>query len=313
MNAETLGALANIVNEAIAKAVQPLQQRIAELGGRKYATPEDVGAAEQASHDRARALETRVKALESAEHPAPYDDSALRKDFDEALADTDRRVELAQKMAVYDDQWIRQTFDAVQATLDQLKAVEPPKPYDDAPLRQEISEAIKFCTSAQDDLLAHIKRLDERSAPTPGTDGKDALALEVLPEIDQAKSYVRNTYAKHNGGLWRSFEQTHGMRGWEVIVDGVHAVMPVLEGKSLTVRVIQSSGTESVLMADLPIQAYKGVYRPEGEYVAHDTATWAGSLWHCNVTGTKAKPGDGSSDWTLAVKKGRDAKEVVRV
>lgn len=307
MNAETLGALATIVGEAIAKAVQPLQQRIAELEGRKGYDDNPVLRSLETLRFAAEDARTRLKALEDrpAEIVAPAVTPEQLEEFRRAWRETDERVKLlAEPAPTYSDQWIRETFDAVQATLDRLKAVEVPKPYDDQPLRQWVTEQLKELPAP-----VAVDGIDG----APGADGKDALALEVLPEIDQSKSYVRNTYAKHNGGLWRSFEQTHGLRGWECIVDGVHAVMPVLEGKSLTLTVIQSSGTESVLMADLPIQEYKGVYRPEEAYIAHDTATWAGSLWHCNVTGTKAKPGDGSSDWTLAVKKGRDAKEVVRV
>lgn len=317
MNAQDIAALGNIVRESIADHVAAATKALSEVFAEQLKGRDEIIESLQREVKTLRIaaedVSERVDALARAEMPAPYDDSALRKDFDDALADTDRRVELAQKMAVYDDQWIRQTFDAVQATLDKLKAVGAPKPYDDSGLRNLVDGAIKVHDAQITVLGEQIAELSSRPAPAPGIDGKDALALEVLPEIDPAKSYVRNTYAKHNGGLWRSFEQTHGMRGWEVIVDGVHAVMPVLEGKSLTVRVIQSSGTESILHAELPIQEYKGVYRPEEAYLQHDTATWAGSLWHCNVTGTKAKPGDGSSDWTLAVKKGRDARETVKI
>lgn len=305
MNAETLGALATIVNEAIAKAVQPLQRRIAELEGRKGYDDTDIRTGVKGLLSVAELNENRLKALEGRRAPEPFDPSALESRIAQFEKDAEAFKTLVEALPIpapaYNDSELREQIKTLVSS--HAKDVEAllqriPKAYDDAPLRQWVTE--------------QIKALPEPTV-THGTDGKDALALEVLPEIDQAKSYVRNTYAKHNGGLWRSFEQTHGMRGWECVVDGVHAVMPAMEGKSLTVRVIQSSGTESMLMADLPIQEYKGVFRPEGEYVAHDTATWAGSLWHCNVTGTKAKPGDGSSDWTLAVKKGRDAKEVVRV
>jgi len=52
---------------------------------------------------------------------------------------------------------------------------------------------------------------------------------------------------------------------------------------------------------------YCGVWFPartyeRGEFVTHD-----GSLWHAK-TATTAKPGDGTADWTLAVKRGRDAR-----
>ena len=58
----------------------------------------------------------------------------------------------------------------------------------------------------------------------------------------------------------------------------------------------------------IPAMIYRGVYR-EAEYQRGDTVTWGGSLWHCDADGTKEKPGDGSRNWTLAAKRGRDGKD----
>jgi hypothetical protein len=46
---------------------------------------------------------------------------------------------------------------------------------------------------------------------------------------------------------------------------------------------------------------YKGTWRSGGDYVAGAFVTHAGTLWHCNVTGTPDKPGT-SDAWTLMVK-----------
>ena len=141
-------------------------------------------------------------------------------------------------------------------------------------------------------------------------DGRDALHLEILPTIDEAKTYARNTYAKHDGGLWRSFEQTSGMRGWECIVEGLKAVSVTQEGdREFSVTLAKSSGAEVAQKFQLPIQIYKGVYREEQAYEVHDNVTWAGSQW----TSTKARNTDkpGSSDaWTLVVKAGRNGKDL---
>lgn len=141
-------------------------------------------------------------------------------------------------------------------------------------------------------------------------DGRDALHLEILPTIDEAKTYARNTYAKHNGGLWRTFEQTSGMRGWECIVEGLKAVSVVQEGdREFSVTLAKSSGVEVVQKFALPIQVYKGVHKDGETYDVHDNVTWAGSQW----TSTKAENTDkpGSSDaWTLTVKAGRNGKDL---
>lgn len=141
-------------------------------------------------------------------------------------------------------------------------------------------------------------------------DGRDALHLEILPTIDETKTYPRNTYAKHDGGLWRSFEQTSAMRGWECIVEGLKAVSVTQDGdREFSVTSAKSSGAEVVQKFALPIQIYKGVFRDDETYDAHDNVTWAGSQW----TSTKAENTDkpGSSDtWTLCVKAGRNGKDL---
>lgn len=141
-------------------------------------------------------------------------------------------------------------------------------------------------------------------------DGRDALHLEILPAIDEAKTYARNTYAKHDGGLWRSFEQTSGMRGWECIVEGLKAVSVAQTGdREFSVTLAKSSGAEVVQKIAMPIQIYKGVHRDGEAYDQHDNVTWAGSQW----TSVKAENTDkpGSSDaWTLVVKAGRNGKDL---
>lgn len=53
---------------------------------------------------------------------------------------------------------------------------------------------------------------------------------------------------------------------------------------------------------------YRGVFTEGKGYEIGDTVTWAGSLWHCDAP-TIDKPGDASSSWTLAAKRGRDGKD----
>ena len=267
MDAQTLGALADIVKDAIAQAVAPLHDRIKELEGRpipqngkdgrdgvdgKDGAPGEKGLDGKDGRDGVDGKDglPGEKGLDGKNaEPASYDDSGLRT-------------------------WIA----------DQLKALPAP---------------------------VAIDGVDGKDG-APGADGRDALQLEILPAIDEQKSYPRGSYAKHAGGLWRSFEQTHGLRGWECIVDGIAWVSPTIDGKHIKMTVRTSSGHEDYADAVIPVQVYKGVF-DASDYEQGDTATWAGSLWHCNMTGTKAKPGDGSPDWTLAVKKGRDGREVVSV
>lgn len=139
-------------------------------------------------------------------------------------------------------------------------------------------------------------------------DGRDALALEVLPSIDETKSYPRGTYASHNGGLWRTFEKSHAMRGWECLVDGVAGVtVEQMGAKGFQIVVERSSGETTIERFALPAMQYRGVFIP-GPYEKGDVVTWGGSAWHC-VEDTSDKPGEpGSKGWLLMVKKGRDGK-----
>jgi len=145
--------------------------------------------------------------------------------------------------------------------------------------------------------------------PQDGAPGRDAIHLEILPAIAEAKSYPRGTYAKHAGGLWRSFESTEGMRGWECIVEGVAAIDVQQVERGFTVTAQRSSGATEVKTLTLPVMMYQGVFK-EGETYDHgDMVTWGGSLWHCDVL-TRDKPGEPNvKAWTLAAKRGRDGKD----
>ena len=47
---------------------------------------------------------------------------------------------------------------------------------------------------------------------------------------------------------------------------------------------------------------FKGAWQAALSYEKGDMATYAGALWHCNMS-TQDRPGDGRA-WTLAVKQG---------
>ena len=185
---------------------------------------------------------------------------------------------------------------AVKGAVDALPPAEPGASVKAEDLRPVIAEEV-------------AKAVHALTLPKDGDPGRDALQLEILPEIDGEKSYARGTYAKHLGGLWRSFERTSGMRGWECIVEGIGAATVEQSGeRGFELALMLSSGAEVRKKLDLPVMIYRGVFAP-GEYAPGDTVTWAGSLWHCDES-THDKPGEpGSKGWRLAVKRGRDGKD----
>lgn len=145
--------------------------------------------------------------------------------------------------------------------------------------------------------------------PADGQPGRDALDIEVLPDIDAAKSYQRGVFATHNGGIWRSYEKTHGMRGWECIARGFPDIRLEMRGeRTLAVISIDSVGKEEIKTFSIPVMIYREVWKEGNTYQQGDTVSFGGSLWHCDASDVTDKPGVPGSRWTLCAKKGRDGK-----
>lgn len=174
------------------------------------------------------------------------------------------------------------------------------KDVDHATFKQAVEEAVSEAVAA----------MPAAEPGKDGEDGRDALALEILPFIDEEKSYPRGSYATHNGGLWRAYEKTHGMRGWECLVDGVAGIdIQRSEQRSFSLTVNRTSGASETKSFDVPVMIYQGVFKSGQEYLPGDTVTWGGSLWHCDEQ-TKDKPGEtDSKGWMLAAKRGRDGRD----
>lgn len=264
-------------------------------------------------------------------------DEGLRKEFGESIgkipvldpkeiaAEASRHIAVPENGKDADPELVR------QAVAEEVAKLPPPKDGESVTLddvRPMIVDAVKSAVEAlppaepgvsatAEDLRPIIaeevaKALEAITLPKDGEPGRDALQLEILPEIVAERSYSRGTYAKHVGGLWRSFERTHGMKGWECIVDGLSSAAVEQSGeRGFELSLVLSSGNEVRKRLDLPVMIYRGVFEP-GDYAPGDTVTWGGSLWHCD-SATSDKPGElGSKGWRLAVKRGRDGKDLAK-
>jgi integrin beta 3 len=60
---------------------------------------------------------------------------------------------------------------------------------------------------------------------------------------------------------------------------------------------------------DFPVMIYRGVYKPETDYVRGDAVTFGGSVFVCAADTTQSRPETEGGAWTLAVKRGRDGKD----
>lgn len=145
-----------------------------------------------------------------------------------------------------------------------------------------------------------------------GDDGKDALGIEILPDIDEDKSYSRGEYATKSGGLWRSHSKTIGMRGWECIVDGLADIDISFDGeRNVTVKLVKSSGAVVEKSFTMPVMIDKGIYRDGETYLKGDVVSYGGSMWTAVKDSADGRPA-ASDDWRITVRKGRDAKISVK-
>ena len=145
-----------------------------------------------------------------------------------------------------------------------------------------------------------------------GKDGKDALEIDIIPGIAKGRTYHRGTYAQHQGGVWKAMRETDHIEddaaraGWACILQGVAAIeVYPLEDGVVAVKSRLSGGADHIAKIDLGGMYYKGVWQ-EGAYQKNAAVTWGGSTWIA-AKATETKPGLDDS-WTLAVKRGRDAK-----
>lgn len=143
-----------------------------------------------------------------------------------------------------------------------------------------------------------------------GIDGRDAGDLEILPGIDEARSYPKGTWASHNGGVWVARKKTNGMDGWDCIVNGYQAIEIEWESeRSLCIAMKMSNGQEQRFSKAFPVLIDRGVFREGNLYKAGDCVSFGGSIWTAKED-TDSKPGEGpDSGWRLAVKRGRDGKD----
>lgn len=159
-----------------------------------------------------------------------------------------------------------------------------------------------------EEVKAILKELvAELPAPENGKDGRDALSLEILPNIDEKNVYSRGHFALHNGGLWRSYEKTKGMHGWECIVEGINAItVSAITERDFNFIIQKSSGVISKLEFTVPVMIYRGYYNEQAKYTEGDMVTFGGSMWYCKSE-TQEKPSDNAAEWIKSVRRGRDS------
>ncbi len=133
--------------------------------------------------------------------------------------------------------------------------------------------------------------------------------------MDLSRSYPRGTYARHDGGIIRSFRDTIPgaelrTAGWEVAIAGV-ADLGVSQGddpREFSVLLRLTGGELRALQFRIPCMIYREIYKPDAKYRQGDVVTWGGSAWHCQVDDPKSSPGK-NGEWKLMVKEGQRGKD----
>jgi hypothetical protein len=150
-----------------------------------------------------------------------------------------------------------------------------------------------------------------------GSNGKDAADIDVLPAIDENKSYPKGTWASYKGGLIKSIRDTHPIgekslleSGWDIVVQGIQAIeVHPLDDGEFAIKSVLTGGQDHITKMAIPAMVYKGVWKESnGAYKKGHTVTQSGSLWVC-LKETETKPGS-SDDWQLAAKRGTDGKDL---
>lgn len=217
----------------------------------------------------------------------------------------------------------------VREAIEKLPPPQPGKDADESAITERVMKAMREAVAAiprpKDGESVHpdtVKRMVVESVreevariPVP-RDGRDAAQLSILPGIDSAKSYPAGTWATHNGGLWTSVRKTDpftddaAAAGWLSVVDGIAGVAVVQQENLRTYEWVSvtSSGLKTVVPCTTPSLIWRDVWKA-GEFERGDAVTWSGSVWHCQVEKTTAKPGE-SPDWKLMVKAGRDGRDL---
>lgn len=281
---------------------------------------------------------SRLKALEDRPQPKVLTEEDVKRLIPAPAAQVDLSP-LEQRLKALEERPVPVTpnvehlaasaAELVQKAMPKPEPVPAPKEFDPSPIEQRLKaledHPAPDVEAAVKQAVADFKaKIEKELAGTfvkhgkDGEPGRDALQIEILPAIDVTRSYARGTFVSHRGGVLRAARATDPLdgikdgetaenKGWHVVVNGMaERAIEQLDERTFAIRMTDTLGKVMELKFALPMMIYRNVWR-QGPYKQGDTVTWAGSLWHCNAD-TDEKPGT-SKAWTLAAKKGTDAKD----
>jgi len=241
-----------------------------------------------------KALAERVAILEAREISAPAD-----IDMDAITAEIDSKV-----------------ANSVAAAFVTLPVPQDGKSVDMAEVKALVDEAVSTLTPAEpiepdmDGLKEHVEATVKSAVaalpvPKDGEPGQDGLGLaNALIDRDGCLVVTFTDGSDKNLGMVVGKDGENGNDGHTFTLDDFD-IEPVDE-RTIKMGFTYGEVKHSFELA-IPAMIYRGVWREDGVYDRGDTATWGGSLWHCDKDGCTTKPDAG--DWTLAAKRGRDGRD----
>lgn len=151
-----------------------------------------------------------------------------------------------------------------------------------------------------------------------GAAGRDAAQIDYLDGIDETRSYPRGTHALFRGGVIVAMRASDPLvggdlskAGWAVAMNGIadQREESLDEGRTIRRTVTFTSGKTAITDICTTLPIYRGVHRHDGDYTRGDMTTLDGSVWHCEVERATDRPGSGSAQWKLCVKRGNHGKD----
>lgn len=215
------------------------------------------------------------------------------------------------------------TADDVRPMLEEMvKAIEVPKGEDGKSVTLEeieplVKKAVEGIQIPQPDISHLEKRIDDAIASIPvpekGDDG-------VSPSPDEVAKSMEHIFSK-----WALDFERKADHVLEKAIDRMPKAKDGRDGLQIedfdlsigedgrTITAALKRG-ETVIEKSVKIPAIldKGVYSDTGSYEKGDGVTYAGSYWIVQKDAPEGKPGS-SDDFRLAVKRGRDGREVVKI
>lgn len=137
-----------------------------------------------------------------------------------------------------------------------------------------------------------------------GKDGRDAVEINILPMLEDGKSYPSGTYARHKGGLVKTTST-----GYDVIINGVdsEAEVTLEDGRTIERTTTYTDGSTFVRRHKFATLMHRGTWTQKtydrGDCVMRDNSSWC-----CMAESTETMPGT-SKDWQLIARKGDRGKD----